>query len=332
MRFLTLSCVALLTACVVGCGGKPDQSAASPAKIKIGFVVKNPEQEWFQNEHKFAQQAADKDGFDLLFIGAPTDELVKSAIDTLGAQGAQGMIICTPDVRLGTMIMNQANRYNMKVFSVDDQFVNGDGKYMDEHHMGISAEEIGKSVGNALSDEMKKRGWKVEETGACVASLDELDTARQRMTGVTEALTAAGFPAERIFKSHQASPDFAGGRDAANIVLTQHSDIKHWLTAGMNDETVLGEVRAMENRGFNTDTIIGIGIGADAGRADFEKPQPTGFFASVLISPKRHGYETADYMYHWIKDGAEPPKVTYTTGILVHRDDYKTVRQQQGLD
>jgi L-arabinose transport system substrate-binding protein len=329
MRHFTLFTLGLLVLALASCDSKP----AGPQKIKIGFVVKMPDQEWFQNEEKFAQQAADKDGFDLVKIGATDESQVKAAIDSLGAQGAKGMIICTPEVKLGTMIMNQAQRYDIKVFSVDDQFVDGDGKYMDEHHMGISAHEIGRSVGKALLEEMKKRGWKPEETGACLASLDSLDTARQRMDGAAQGLTEAGFPAEKIYRPNQAAADFPSGRDAANIVLTQHPDVKHWLTAGMNDETVLGEVRAMENRNFDADNVIGIGIGADAGpRSDFDKPKPTGFFASVLISPKRHGYETADFMYHWIKDGTEPPRVIYTTGILVHRDDYKTIRHEQGLE
>ena len=34
---------------------------------------------------------------------------------------------------------------------------------------------------------------------------------------------------------------------------------------------------------------------------------PTGFFASILLAPKRHGYETAEMLYKWVKDGVEPP-------------------------
>jgi L-arabinose transport system substrate-binding protein len=77
--------------------------------------------------------------------------------------------------------------------------------------------------------------------------------------------------------------------------------------------------------------VIGIGIGGDSGKVDFEKPQPTGFFATVLISPKRHGYETADQMYRWIKDGIAPPQLTLSSGILITRDNYKRVMQEQQL-
>jgi L-arabinose transport system substrate-binding protein len=108
--------------------------------------------------------------------------------------------------------------------------------------------------------------------------------------------------------------------------------VKHWLIAGMNDEAVLGAVRATENRGFAAADVIGVGIGGSTGKTDFEKAQPTGFFASILISPKRHGFETADMVYKWIKDGTTPPMATFTTGILITRDNYKQVMKEQGLE
>ena len=267
----------------------------------------------------------------MIKIGVPDGAKVLAAIDNLRAQGAQGFIICTPDVRLGPAIVARAERYGMKLMSVDDQFVGPDGNFMDVHHMGISAREIGLAAGRALWQEMQKRGWKTSATAACIPSRDELDTARQRTEGAIEALTAAGFPKDRIYKAAQKTTDIPGGRDAANVILTQNPDVKRWLIAGMNDEAVLGAVRAMENRGLGADSVIGVGIGGDTGKTDFEKAQPTGFFASILISPKRHGLETAESMYRWIKEGKEPPKLTFTSGLPITRDNYKQVMKEQGL-
>lgn len=337
MRLVTKTAlIAIATILAIGCEKSQDQSAATTAPasndIKIGFLVKQPEEPWFEDEWKFAQKAADQDGFQLVKIGATDGAAVLAAIDNLGAQGAQGFIICTPDVRLGPSIVTRAARYNMKVFSVDDRFLGADGQPMaDVPYMGISAHKIGETVGKELWDQMQKRGWKVSETAACVPTRDELQTAKERTDGAIEALTAVGFPKDQIYTASQKTTDIPGGRDAANIILTQHADVKHWLIAGMNDEAVLGAVRAMENRGFKAADIIGIGIGGDTGKTDFEKPDPTGFYASVLLSPKRHGEETADMMYHWIKDGKQPPMATFTTGILITRENYKQVMHDQGL-
>ncbi|MDV7106429.1 arabinose ABC transporter substrate-binding protein, partial [Vibrio sp. TH_r3] len=39
-------------------------------KKKIGFIVKQPEAGWFQDEWRFAEVAAKEKGFDLIKIGA----------------------------------------------------------------------------------------------------------------------------------------------------------------------------------------------------------------------------------------------------------------------
>ena len=303
----------------------------APEKIKIGYLVKMPDEPWFQNEWKFAQQCADQNGFDLVKIGATDGEKVLSAIDNLAAQGAQGFVICTPDVRLGPAIVAKAQGYGMKVYSVDDQFVGPDGKFMDTHYMGISAHEIGRLVGKSLFDEFQRRGWSPEETAACAITFDELNTVKERTDGATEALIEAGFPAERIFRSAEKTTDVPGAFDAANVLLTQHADVKRWLIFSINDEGVLGAVRAMENHGFTKDTMIGVGIGGSTALSEFEKPEPTGLYASVLISPRQHGFETTERLYKWIKDGVEPPRDTRTSGIRITREDYRPIMTEQGL-
>ena len=61
---------------------------------------------------------------------------------------------------------------------------------------------------------------------------------------------------------------------------------------------MLGAVRAAEGRGFKADNMIGIGIGgSDSALNEFKKPNPTGFYGTVIISPKRHGEETSELMY-----------------------------------
>jgi L-arabinose transport system substrate-binding protein len=39
--------------------------------IKIGFLVKLPEEQWFRDEWRYAQQCADTYGFELIKIGTP---------------------------------------------------------------------------------------------------------------------------------------------------------------------------------------------------------------------------------------------------------------------
>src|SRR5215204_3385106 len=149
-------CVLFVACCataVTGCDRSTSTSSTQPSGgVKIGFVVKDPAEPWFQNEWKFAQQAADEKGFTLVKIGATDGNAAMAAMDNLAAQGAKGVVICTPDTKLGPALKSKADENGLKLLSVDDQFMDADGKPMaDVHHVGISARNIGKAVGTALA-------------------------------------------------------------------------------------------------------------------------------------------------------------------------------------
>jgi L-arabinose transport system substrate-binding protein len=51
----------------------------------------------------------------------------------------------------------------------------------------------------------------------------------------------------------------------------------------------------------------------------------------MLLQSRRHGYETAQMMYHWINDGVPPPLDTRTAGVLITRENFQRVLKEQGL-
>jgi L-arabinose transport system substrate-binding protein len=208
--------------------------------------------------------------------------------------------------------------------SVDDRFIGADGNPMEDvHHMGISAFNIGKVVGQTLADEAKKRGWDLKQVGFMRMTFDQLPTIKERTDGATETLVAAGLPQENIFETPLKTLDTEGSFNAANITITKHPDIKLWLVAGGNDNSVLGAVRALEGQKFGVDNAIGVGINGTEAVAEFQKPEATAFMASVLLNAKQHGYDTVKNMFAWIKDGKEPDKAIWTVGTLMTRDNYK---------
>jgi len=333
--------LALLCASFVGCSKKTEttaegSSAATPAAsgpIKLGFLVKQPEEPWFQYEWRGADKAGKQYDFEVIKAGVKDGEAVLAQMDNLAVAGAQGFVICTPDVRLGPQIINRAKQKNLKVVTVDDQFVKSDGKFMTEvPYVGMSASRIGHSAGAAVFAEMKKRNWPVEDTAACIVTFEELDTARERTDNAITALKEAGFPADHIFKTPQKTSDVNGSFDATNILLTQKPGVKRWLVCGMNDSAVMGAVRALEGRGFNAETVIGIGINGTDCQDELRKSKPTGFFGSMLVSAPSEGYITAELLYKWVKDGTPPPLDTRTEGILITRENFEQVLKKEGIN
>jgi L-arabinose transport system substrate-binding protein len=321
--------------CVGGCKKKDTEGSASAApasgKIKLGFLVKQPEEPWFQYEWRGADKAAAQYGFEVIKLGVQDGEKVMAAIDNIAVAGAQGFVICTPEVQLGPAIVARAKQKGLKVVTVDDQFVSN-GKFMTEvPYVGMSASRIGASQGKALWTEMQKRGWSIEDTAVCAVTFEELNTARERTDGSIEALKAAGFPAAKIYKAPQKTTDVPGSFDAASILLTQHPEVKRWLILGMNDSAVMGAVRAVEARGFGPDTAIGIGINGTDCIDELRKPKPTPFYGSLLVSAPFEGFRTSEILYQWVHDGKEPPLDTRTEGILITRENFDAVLRKEGI-
>lgn len=317
----------------VGLAAVMSHSAMAADSIKLGFLVKQPEEPWFQTEWKFADKAGKDLNFQVIKIAVPDGEKTLNAIDSLAANGAKGFVICTPDPRLGPAIMAKARSYDLKVIAVDDQFVNAKGKPMEDVPLVMmAASKIGERQGQELYKEMQKRGWNVADTGVMAITADELDTARRRTTGSMDALKAAGFPAAQIFKVPTKSNDIPGALDAGNSLLVQHPKVKNWLILGMNDNTVLGGVRATEGQGFKAANVIGIGINGVDSVNELSKNEQTGFYGSLLPSPDVHGYKSIQMLNDWVNKGVEPPKFTEVTDVvLITRDNFKTELDKKGL-
>ena len=273
----------------IGLAAVMSQSAIAE-NLKLGFLVKQPEEPWFQTEWKFADKAGKDLGFEVIKIAVPDGEKTLNAIDSLAASGAKGFVICTPDPKLGSAIAAKARGYDMKVIAVDDQFVNAKGKPMDTVPLVMMA------------------------------------------ATTMDALKAAGFPEKQIYKVPTKSNDIPGAFDAANSMLVQHPEVKHWLVVGMNDNTVLDGVRATEGQGFKAPDVIGIGINGVDAVSELSKAQATGFYGSLLPSPDVHGYNSSEMLYNWVTKGAEPPKFTEVTDVvLITRDNFKEELAKKGL-
>lgn len=301
--------------------------------IKLGYLVKQPEEPWFQTEWSFAEKAGEEYGFEVIKMAVPDGEKTLNAIDTLAASGAKGFVICTPDPKLGPAIMAKAKSYDLKVVTVDDQFLNAKGEPMvDVPLVMMAASEIGYRQGSELYQEMTAREWDAATTGVMAITADELDTARRRVDGSIKALQELGFPQEQIYRVPTKSNDIPGALDAANSLLVQYPSVTQWLVVGMNDNTVLGGIRATEGQGFDAASVIGIGINGVDAVNELAKSSATGFYGSLLPSPDVHGFKSIESLYKWVSEDVEPEKfVEVTDVVLITRDNFRAELEKKGL-
>ncbi|AQT95096.1 substrate-binding domain-containing protein [Pseudomonas azotoformans] len=302
-------------------------------EVKIGFLVKQAEEPWFQTEWAFAEKAGKEHGFTVIKIAVPDGEKTLSAIDSLAANGAKGFVICPPDVSLGPAIVAKAKANGLKVIAVDDRFVDAKGNFMEDvPYLGMAAFEVGQKQGAAMAAEAKKRGWDWKDTYVVINTFNELDTGKKRTDGSVKSLEEAGIPKDHILFTAAKTLDVPGSMDATNSALVKlPSGAKNLIIGGMNDNTVLGGVRATESAGFKAANVIGIGINGTDAIGELKKPS-SGFFGSMLPSPHIEGYNTALMMYEWVTKGTEPAKYTAMDEVtLITRENFQAELTKIGL-
>lgn len=330
--------VVILGGLVVGCNSAPaggDPPVAKGEEVqreKVGFIVKSLADSWFQPETEFAKSKAEELGIDLMVLEATDGSKVLDSIATMSTQGVKGLIICAPEVQLGPAIKKACDDKGIKLMSVDDRLVDADGKPLaDVPHLGISATKIGESVGSAMVEEMKKRGWTAADVHGIATTKEELETAMQRINGCKSVLTANGVLEANVHYTPWKTLDITGASDAANTVITQNPNANYWLCFSSNDDGMMGIVRALEARGVKSENIIGVGINGLAVAKEFALGKPTGVFASVLLSPRAHGAQTVEMMAKWIREDAKPPMETYTEGTIITRENYSDALKTEGM-
>src|SRR5688572_14334619 len=228
MKLITLTLITgmVMAGLCPACTKSDPAAHAKQAPIRLGFVVNQPDQPWYQLEWKFADQAAKDLGFELIKIGGTDGEKALQAIDTLAAARAKGFVIWEPDVRLGPAILAKARAANLKLIAVDDQFVGPNGIMKDVHYLGVSARKIGETAAQAALDEMKRRDWQTPDVSVAVVTYDQLDTTRQRTDSATEVIRAAGFGADQVHRADSRTGDIPGAFDAANALFVRAGDVK----------------------------------------------------------------------------------------------------------
>jgi L-arabinose transport system substrate-binding protein len=310
------ACVA--AAVVAGCGSDDDNgsSAASGGeKLKIAYIQKQGDQQYFVDEAKGAKQQARKAGASVDVINVNLDSNAAiNAMNTAVAQRVDGIAIVVPDQKIGPQIIDMAKQADIPLVASDDPIKSGQGQ--DAPFVGFDSLQMGQKVGQKAGELYKQAGWSPSDTALLSVYKQDLSDCQLRHQGETEAFKQAGGQGVPVIKlgTDNSNPD---AQNRTSAVIAAHHEVKHWVVVGCNDESETGAVTALANAGFGADEVIGVGLGAYLTCKDWKAGKETGNKAALYISGHEVGANSARVLIDAAsKKKALPAKTIAPTEIV----------------
>ena len=322
-RFLALLLVALLA---VGCAmADAPHDKNGDGKLIVYGIYKSGDQEWFINEGAAARATVEAAGGSYFYEDVALDgQKMLDAIDRAYANGADGIVTCTPDQQMSQAIVDKCNEYGIAVVACDDA-LEVDGQKI-APWVGIAGYNIGSSCAEWLCDYIAEKGLAEDEAcGVLIMTRSTVSSCVPRTDGEYDVLVSR-FPAfadngnGRLFYA-----DYDGttekGNTASAAVITGNPQITKWMVMGANEEGIIGVVRAIETAGLEAESAC-VGMGAYMAPEEYEKGsclKASPYFSDVAI-----GTYSVNTLFAVI-DGGEYEMETAVPAEITTPENYKTV-------
>jgi ABC-type sugar transport system substrate-binding protein len=107
----------------------------------------------------------------------------------------------------------------------------------------------------------------------------------------------------------------------AQAIIHSHPEVTHWLITGLNDDSAVAPLRALEEAGFNMDNVIACGLGGYSLSSD-EFRHGNKNYITIKLQPETHGSEAVRVLYENIVLKKPIKGFTPTSGAIVGFDDW----------
>ena len=208
------------------------------------------------------------------------------AIDQAYANGADGIVTCTPDQTMSQNIVDKCNEYGIAVVACDDALeVNGEKI---APWVGIAGYDIGSSCAQWLCDYIEQNNLADDpECGVLIMTMSTVSSCVPRTDGEYAVLSQRFLQFEeggRLFYA-----DYDGTTEKGNVnaaaIITGNPQITKWMVMGANEEGIIGAVRALETAGVDANSAC-VGMGAYMAAEEYEKGsclRAAPYFSDVAI-------------------------------------------------
>jgi len=304
---------------------KAEESGMEQKKIRIGYVCKMLSHPWFIEEEEGMKKKAEELGVEIISIDADQkDEKFIAGVDSLLAQGVDGMAVVVTNQGLGPAIAKKCKDAGIPLVTIDDTIQDENGNQVP--HVGFPVKEFAIMGGKELGKIARERGFFNEGNVVKVMQIDmpHLSVVHERTIGFKEALMQECPELKEGDFIQQGSETgmFDENLPIASAIFNAHPEVTHWIVTGINDDGALAPLKIFQEANFNMDNVIACALGGyELTLAEFQKGSKSiiavGFQASVA------GQQAVQVLYDNIVNGKPLPEMTASGGTLVTLDNWK---------
>ena len=300
-----------------------DAAGPKEGKLTIAYLQKQGDQQYFVDQADGAKAAAKELGdVDVKVVNLGTDSnKAISELDSVIAQGVDGIVIVVPDQQIGPQVIAAAKAAGIPIMASDDVIKDADGK--EAPFAGFDGTAMGTLVGAEAARLYLEAGWSSADTRILSSYKQDLSVCVDRVDAAATAF-ADGIEGDAPEVVEVGTDNSAtDAQDQAGAVITANAGVKHWVVWGCNDESETGVVTALQNSGVAPADIAGVGLGAYLTCKDWAAGQETGNKAALFISGVEVGKAAVTSMVALLRDGTALPPKTIADTKIVNADNWE---------
>ena len=311
MNYRHLLAVSLAGAVLAACSGHSSSSGSAQSTARaggkvIGVSIQDLEAQFYQQMEAGMKSEAAKFGYQLDFEDANRDNArQQSQVEDFISRRVDAIVLTPYDSQaIGSAIV-EANAAKIPVFTADIANASGRGHVIS--HVASNNVKGGEEAAKLMCQAIHGTGT--------VAILDEpevtsvQDRARGFKAGIAQFCPNVKIVADR---------DAGGTRDKANADMSDLLQSNPNLSGvfGVNDDSALGALSAMQAAGVSSVQIVGYDATPEA-RAAIAKGQ---IYGDVVQHPQEIGIDTIDAVHAYFTGKKVPARVDVPVGAFTKAD------------
>ena len=318
-----LAFMMLMIASVVFAGGGGEKKGAA-AKLRIGYVNKFLNIDWFQNEEKGIKDFCALNGAEYIGAVDANNDLEKflAGVDQMIAKGANALALVVPNPSIGPSVAEKCLKAKVAMVTIDDPFKNSAGKQIP--HTGMNGLQAGNIAGEEAVKYMKSKGYdKINDGSVFIYSMsvDQIPPCKDRNDGFIQGLqkNLPGWD----YKNNFQRIDFSSSGNiveeaikSAAAVFQSHPKAKIWVVYSCDDAGAVGASLAMTERKMDPNSICIPQNGASPVITEWKKGNPYIKFSITQFS-WAHGFVGAQLLYDQVINGKTVQENTLLPAMLL---------------